>query len=296
MDRHTSGLVIALDVGGTSVKSAIVSENGDLIGGPKRTPVDNQASADAILNTFTAIIQEHRKELHGAQLVGVAFGFPGPLDKEAGISYIRGVEKFDALYKVNLRQGLQQRLGWDDLAILFRNDAEAAIVGEARYGVGRPHTRVIGITLGTGLGSAFLVHGKPVTTGAGVPADGWLYRIPFKETLADEVFSIRGLISAVHEAGIEVDNPKTAADLARQNHQTARTVFKKFGHLLGEFLAPWVAGFQPDILILQGGIANAMDLFEPALSEELPVDILQGKLDTKAAVLGAAALFFDPPD
>ena len=87
MDRQTSGLVIALDVGGTSVKSAVVAKNGDLIGEPKRTPVDNQASADAILNTFTAIIQAHLAELSGAQLLGVAFGFPGPLDKEAGISF-----------------------------------------------------------------------------------------------------------------------------------------------------------------------------------------------------------------
>jgi glucokinase len=101
----------------------------------------------------------HLSESHTPDLLGVAFGFPGPFDYEAGICLIEGVEKYGALYGVNIRDAIRTRLDLGDLPILFRNDAEAAVVGETRYGAGRNYPRVIGVTLGTGCGSAFLVDG-----------------------------------------------------------------------------------------------------------------------------------------
>ena len=135
----SSTRVIALDVGGTSVKSALVAPGGHVIGKRSITPIDSSSEADNILRTFAQIISAHLGESHISTFLGVTLGFPGPFDYGAGICLIEGVEKYGALYGVNIRAALQARLNLRDLPILFRNDAEAAVMGEARHGpTGRP--------------------------------------------------------------------------------------------------------------------------------------------------------------
>ena len=286
--------VVALDVGGTSVKSGLVTHRGQIIHEPKTTSIASQASADAILSTLVEIIANHLQEFdsHGGQLLGVGVGFPGPFEYDTGISRIQGVAKYESIYGLNIGQALQQRLGRPDFPIRFRNDAEAAIVGEGLYGVGQPFSRLIGLTLGTGCGSAFLINGQPITSGTSVPPNGWLYPIEFQGRQADDIFSIRGLMQALQEAGIVVDDLKSAAALARQDHRAARQVFAQFGHNLGTFLHPWAEAFQAEAILLQGGIAQAFDVFEPELLPSLPMPVVRGELGMKAALLGAAALFF----
>lgn len=279
--------VIALDVGGSSIKSALLASGGRLIGQPLITPIDSTADAELILSTFVAIISSYPQD----DIMGVAFGFPGPFDYEAGISHITGIAKYEAIYGLNVRQALQIRLG-RELPIRFRNDAEAAIVGEAHYGAGKSYRRLIGITLGTGCGSAFLVNGAPVTTGTGVPPQGWLYPIPFQGRQADDIFSIRGLLARLQMAGITAANIKQVAEFARLGDTTARQVFVNFGRDLGRFLLPFVQDFEADAVLVLGGIGLAFDLFGPSLSQLLPVPALPGRLGAEAALLGAAELFF----
>ena len=225
--------VVALDVGGTSIKSGIVSNRGELVGDIRRTLIDSQGAADTILETFASIVQSHLLEQDGQSVLGVGVGFPGPFEYETGVSRIQGVAKYETIYNVNVGDSIRQRLAMPELPIRFRNDAEAAIVGEGVFGAGKPFSRVIGVTLGTGCGSAFLVNGRSVTTGAGVPPNGWLYPIPFQGQQADAVFSIRGLMGRLQSAGVYAPDIKTAADLARQDHATAQQVFAKFGQDLG---------------------------------------------------------------
>ncbi len=284
--------VIALDVGGSSVKSAIVANDGRLRDEPLTTPIDSRETADTILTTFTSIIKLYINELGTRSLLGVACGFPGPFEYDTGVSHIQGVAKYEAIYGLNIRQELQRRLGMADLDIRFRNDAEAAIVGEAVWGNGRGFARVIGVTLGTGIGSAFLIDGKPVFKGVGIPPSGWLYPQLFNGRQADDVFSIRGLLNALGDVGVEVDDIKQAADLARGNHRAARQVFAQFGRELGSFLSPWARSFRADLVLVLGGIANTFDLFNAELSLAISRDVLPGILAAKAPLLGAARLFF----
>ena len=90
---------ITLDVGGSSVKSGIVTPDGQIVGNTRITPIDSSASADTILNAFGAIINNHIDQ-HGLDnLAGVALGFPGPFDYEAGISGITGQEKYEGVIR-----------------------------------------------------------------------------------------------------------------------------------------------------------------------------------------------------
>ncbi len=287
--------VIALDVGGSSVKSGRVTSGGHLLGPVHVTPVDSQADADTLLAAFVQAIRkawDRPPPIH--RLRGLALAFPGPFDYRTGISYIQGVAKYEALYGLDVGQALRERLGAPELDIRFRNDAEAALVGEARHGVGRPYGRVLGITLGTGCGSAFLVDGRPVTRGPGVPPQGWLYPVPFQGEPADAVFSTRGLVARLETAGIASADLPTVAAQARAGDPRLRRVFQGFGADLATFLAPFVAAFQAQAVLVMGGIARSFDLFGPALVAGLSVPVLEGRLGARAALLGAAALFLAP--
>ncbi len=285
--------VVALDVGGSSVKSGLVVPGGRLVGPVHTAPVDSQADAETILATFVqAVEQVWRRQVAAAGLLGLALAFPGPFDYRAGISYIHGVAKYEALYGLDVGQVLRERLEVPDLDIRFRNDAEAALVGEARYGVGRPYSRLIGITLGTGCGSAFLVDGRPVTQGPGIPPNGWLYPVPFRGQPADAVFSTRGLLARLQAAGVVSSDLPAVAAQGRAGDARIRQVFQDFGADLAAFLAPFVAAFQAQAVLVMGGIAQSFELFGPALTAGLSVPVLQGHLGTRAGLLGAAELFF----
>lgn len=285
-------MAIALDVGGTSVKSGLVSAAGRVVGEPVRTRLDSQGPADAILDTFAAIIEQHRAALGNATLCGVGFGFPDPMTYPDGIAWIKGQFKFDALYGMHVGEAIRARLELGDLPILFRNDAEAAIVGEALYGAGQSYRRLIGVTLGTGLGSSFLVDGVRQVDGPGVPADhdGFLWPLPALGARADDVFSIRGLVARFEAAGQSVDSIKDAAAAARMGDPVSRGVFEQFGNELGQFLKPFAESFGAQAVLTLGGIAGAFDLFGAALQTELGCPVLQSVLGGDAALIGAADL------
>jgi glucokinase len=287
-----SARAIALDVGGTSVKSALVAQGGCVIGEPTITPVDSSGGAEGILGTFAQIIRTHLVQAQTSDVVGVALGFPGPFDYAAGVCLIEGVEKYGAIHGVDIRAALQARLLLRDLPILFRNDAEAAVVGEARYGACRDHGRLIGVTLGTGCGSAFLVDGLPVTSGPGVPPNGWLYPVLFRGMRADDTFSRRGLEARLQAAGVTERNVKAATAAARAGNARARQVFESFGADLGSFLNSHAVAFRAEAVLVLGRIAGAMDLFGPFLRQVLSVPALPGERGPEAALLGAADLLF----
>ncbi|GAB4573823.1 MAG: ROK family protein [Anaerolineae bacterium] len=291
--QESECVAIALDVGGTSVKSGLVSASGAVIGEPLHTPVASDRDAETILATFAGVVRHHLAALGEAALCGVGFGFPDPMEYPAGVCWIRGLNKYDALYGVHVGQAMRERvpLG-DDVPVLFRNDAEAAVVGEALYGAGRPYHRLIGITLGTGLGSAFVIDGVRQTSGPGVPAEnnGFLYHLPVQGKRADDVFSIRGLTARLQAAGVTAGTIRGAADAARAGDAIAQQVFAQFGADLGAFLKPHVAAFGAEAVLVLGGIAGAFDLFGPALQAALPVRAHTTALGGNAALLGAAAL------
>ncbi len=297
--EKTSAGVIALDVGGTSVKSALVFANGTLASPPRTSPLDAGGPADAILADLVAVIVDHAHEAaqHEARLSGIGFGFPGPFDYAAGISWIKGLTKFESLYGLNVGDELRRRLPPDlaELPIRFRNDAEVAIVGEALYGAASDYARVIGVTLGTGFGSAFLVDGVAMVDGPGVPPNGWLYPCLFNGLRADDRFSIRGLNADLTAAGVTSASVQAAAAAARRREPRASAVFDQFAHDLGAFLRPWVEEFQAHAVLFQGGIARSFDLLESNLVTALPVPVVAGELGASAALLGAASSFLHVP-
>ncbi len=283
--------IIALDVGGTSIKSGIVHPGGAVRGEPLVNPIESRGPADRIFETLAGVITHHAKHLKQGDLHGVALGVPGPFEYDTGISRITGLDKYDAIFGMNVRDALSARTG---LAVpfVFRNDAEAAVVGEARYGAGAAFRRLLGITLGTGMGSAFIADGRPIRKGTDVPEGGELYWLPVSGARADDRFSRRGLEAALGRAEVAGDVP-AAAVAARQGHARARAIFETFGAELGAFLAPHLRAFGAGALLVLGGLAAAFDLFGPALVAHVPLPVRTGARPRDAALLGAAELLLE---
>ena len=294
-----SPFLIALDVGGGSIKSGRVNVAERTVQGLRGDPIDSYGDAETILGALAAAIRAHAAP---QDIAGVALGFPGPMDYAKGICYIQtpGVSyasaktKFGSIYGVDVGAALRTRLSRPDLAIHFRNDAEAAILGEAIYGAGARYRRVVGVTLGTGLGSAFLIEGVPQTSGAGVPESGWFYPLMTANGVetGDDAFSTRGLLKRFHAAGLAFETVKAAA-LAAPDNPAVAPVFAQWGSDMGDFVGPWLRDFQAQAFLMVGGIAQAFPLFGPSLQARLSAPAIIGTLGAAAPLLGAAALFQD---
>ncbi|HSL42406.1 MAG TPA: ROK family protein [Anaerolineales bacterium] len=281
-------LVLALDVGGSSVKSALVEDGQRIVGSVCVDVIQSGASATEILNGFAAILSTYLEKTSGVSRI--AFAFPGPFDYEQGISLMHNQAKYEALYGINIATKLREILGAPTLEMRFRNDAEAAILGEALHGAGVPYARLLGLTLGTGLGSAFIANGNLITQGENFPPHGWLYSCMFESQCADDVFSTRGLLTRLRQRGIQTVDISSA--MHTTDHNALKDVFTSFGADLGVFLEPFVSAFHADAVLVTGGIAETWERFAPSMIRVLQVPVLRGILGNRAALLGAAALYF----
>ena len=282
--------VLALDVGGSSVKSVLVARGQRILGSVRVDAIHSQASADQILNTLAVIIKSYLQNIGG--VCRIAFAFPGPFDYEQGLSLIQNQDKYDSLYGLYVGAKLREILGIPALEMRFRNDADAAILGEALYGAGAAYSRLLGLTLGTGLGSAFVAEGNLIAEGDNVPPHGWLYSCMFKNQRADDLFSTRGLLARLHKRGIDAIDIVSVFEVADEDRAVLAEAFASFGADLGSFLKPFVSTFQADAVLVTGGIAEAWDVFAPSLSHTLSVPVRKGTLGRRAALLGAACLYF----
>ena len=144
--------VVGVDVGGSHITAGLIDmANKSYVPNTEvRKRVNSHAPADEILGIWAATIAE--VDPKGEYCIGMAM--PGPFDYQNGIALIKGFNKYDELYGLNIRELLAERLNIKGEMIRFRNDAEAFLEGEVFCGAAKGFTDVIGITLGTGLGSA----------------------------------------------------------------------------------------------------------------------------------------------
>jgi predicted NBD/HSP70 family sugar kinase len=272
--------VAALELGGSHVSAARVDVASGGVANPRRVPLDPLGSRDELLD---GIVGAARSVADGATRLGVAV--PGPFDYDRGVCTIHGVGKLEALFGVDLRSELSRVFPAADASgIRFLNDAEAFLLGEAAAGAARGCSRAIGITLGTGLGSAFLVGGEIVRSGRGVPPDGELHLVPFRGRPVEDVLSGRGLRTRFG-GGVDAERIASLADGGDAN---AAAAFAAFGADLGVFLAPAVREFGPHCVVVGGAIARAWRHFGAALAEAVTTDVAPAARLDDAALLGAA--------
>jgi glucokinase len=294
-------IAIGADIGGSHISCAAV----DLIKGKvlrksfAGRPVNNQGQAAEIISVWASCLAEVISKTDIKAVKGIGFAMPGPFDYVHGVSFIRGVAKYENLYGFNIADAIVSSLRLaENSGVRFMNDASSFAVGEAWAGKAKDVKRSMSITLGTGFGSAFIKDKIPVVDGPEVPKLGCVYHLPFNGNIADESFSTRWFIGSYKKAtGKELNGVKEIAELASSD-KTAMNLFIEFGNNLGIFLAPWLNRFKAEKLVIGGNISFAWNLFGNIFVESLAregssckVEISELKED--AALLGSAYLFDD---
>ena len=258
-------LVGAIEIGGTHVTAARVDVAARNVqaGSLRRRELPSNGAREVLLAIpRDTVLSAARADVHQW---GVAV--PGPFDYERGICTIEGVGKLEALHGVDMRTGFASSLEVAPDAIRFLNDADAFLLGESWAGAARGHDAAIGITLGTGLGSAFRRHAMLVEAGPGVPPEGRLDLVPFRGAPVEDVISRRGLLAAYRRAGRDAAEVIEIAERANAGELAALATFREFGTSLGEFLGPFIERFAPSCLVFGGGIARSWSLFGNAFVE-----------------------------
>lgn len=285
---------IGVDVGGSHLTSAVVDlEEGKVCSDYIVTPMESKGPLEHVIACFKknleATLEAFEEPIHQ-----IGFAFPGPFDYEKGISYMK--QKFDNLYGINLPDVLRKVLEVPEIEkfdFKFINDASAFGVGECFCGAGKGFKRVFGVTLGTGVGSAFLVDGKIDETSENVPEGGEVWNLPFHDTIVDASFSTRWFVKRYGElTGKTIKGAKDVADQFGKE-AAADQCFAEFGASLAEFATPWLKKFGADLFVMGGNISREYPKFQAQLLAGMPegVTVKTSELRDQAAMIGAASLF-----
>ena len=275
-----------LEIGGTHVTAALVdAARFELIGAAVREPVDSNGDAEPILAAFAraaAALDAHAG-------VAWAVAMPDPFDYDAGVGRFRGVGKYEALDGVDVGAELRERIPHRPGRLIFVNDADAFALGEAHGAA----ANVVGLTLGTGVGSGWVANGDAVHSGPGVPDGGRIHTVCVDGVPLEDIMSRRAIRGAYRQATGDAEaDVRDIAQRARTGDTTAVDVLARALTTLGSVLGPRLRQFGAEQLVIGGSMAASWDLFAPWFADSagaLPATRVSA--DSELAALRGAARF-----
>lgn len=316
--------VLGIDIGGTNLVVGAVAADGSRVIGDHVRPTDPSRGPDAVVHDLVEMGRETLATLAatvpGAEVLGIGVGAPGPLDTKAGVVLLT-----PNLGWVNmpLRARLAEGLG---LVTALDNDANCAILGEAWVGAARGGTHVIGMTIGTGIGGGIVLNGKlhhGASDCAGeighvtIDLDGrrcGCGNYGCLEAYASGPAIARRAVEQVESGSDSLLSDLVGGDLgrvtaatvyqaAKQGDAVADEVVRTTARYLGTGVANLLNVFNPDLVVIVGGVTQAGEnLFEPLRREVArrafkpavqACRIVPGELGGLAGVYGAARAFLD---
>ncbi len=292
-------MFLGIDWGGTYIKAGLVNSQGKIL---KKEVFSSQSfkRRKVLLDTIESLV--NKLERRRIQAIGI--GVPGIIASESGWIYylpnISGWRNFP------LKGVLEKRLR---LPVFVDNDANTFALAEAHFGAAKNAKHAIFLTLGTGLGGAVLIDGKVLEgrTSASelghVPVslekrkcacggNGCIETFVGSHRLLEKYNKLRGQKP-------EIKDVKQIYQKALQGEKEALIVWREFSYALGVFLSGMVNVFNPERIVLGGGVAGAFKLFKPLLWKVIKTQsmwpqikglkIVKAKLEY-AGIIGAALL------
>lgn len=279
-------VVLGIDIGGSHITAALmnVKQNVELENSKFRSRVRSNGSIEEIIEDWSSTIKECLQT--AAETVTEAYvAMPGPLNYRKGICLIQNQDKYGALYGQNLKKLLSAAIGIKPSNIHFMNDAACFLKGEAYNGAVDGNDEVIGLTIGTGLGTAFSKNG--------MMQDANFWKIPFKEGIAEDYISTRWFIKRYFELSGKVI--KDVKDLV-ENHHTEpefKAIFEEFSLNLASFMYLFIRKKMPVSAVIGGNISYASDYFLNDTRKHLAgmmgysLPVRKSTLGEKAIIMGA---------
>ncbi|HJQ02142.1 MAG TPA: ROK family protein [Jatrophihabitans sp.] len=251
-----------LEVGGTHVTAAWVQPDGWRVSAIRRYELRADASGEQLL----AGLASAAGGLSAGPGAAWGIALPGPFDYPAGIARYTGVAKFEGLTGVDVRSALYELLPERPGSIRFVNDASAFLIGEWLIGAAIGATRCAALTLGTGIGSAFLDRGRVVDAGPTVPPLAEVHLLEHDGRPLEDWVSRRALRRGYAEGRPDADvDVRELAELARAGDELATACFDRAFSILGGVVGPWLDRFGADQLVIGGSISKAWDLIAKPL-------------------------------
>ncbi|TCJ15651.1 ROK family protein [Rubrobacter taiwanensis] len=305
---------IGVDVGGTKIAAGLVSSGGELL---RSVRYPSSGPPEKLLENIARAVLEAGE---GSEVGGVCLAVPGfILSKENKVIFSPNLRTIEG---IPLKEELGRRTG---LNVTVENDANAAAWGEFRFGTGRHVDHLVFLTLGTGVGGGVIIGGELLRGAQG--AGGELGHVTIQATGPRCNCGNRGCLeamasgTAIRRRALELaaERPDSALGqlaaerdllgedvtrLAREGDEAARRVLEEAGVWLGIGVAGFVNVFNPEMVAVGGGVAEAGDfILEPARREvqlrsmspsrDL-VEIRLASLGVRSGMLGAAALARHP--
>ena len=311
--------VVGVDLGGTKVLAGVVGPDNAILGRAKR-PTPAREGADAILKTIVECVDEALAAAHlgRGDVAAVGIGSPGPLDADSGVilfSANMNVRNFP------LGPSLSSALG---RPVLLQNDVRVGGYGEFRLGAGQGYRNLIAVFVGTGIGGCLVMDGKVVTGATGNAGEIGHYVVRAGgprcgcgargclEALASRTAITRRIGKAVRKGTPtmladkvlrktgRLKSGEIADAVAAGDHVANREVLRA-AHYLGLGLGSLINLLGPEIVIIGGGVAEALgqpwiDLVRTSAREQALTDptatikIEQAALGDDSGILGAALL------
>lgn len=309
---------IGIDVGGTNTKFGIVNRKGEILL-QDRIKTNDKDSVHGFISELAGKLKPMIDEYGGAgAFVGIGMGAPNA-------NYYKGTIEYAANLKwkgvIPMAELLEKEFS---IPVKMTNDANAAAVGEHKYGIAKNMNDFIMITLGTGVGSGIIIDGKIVIGHNGfagelghviVRHDGRLHKGTGLRGALESYASATGLRDTAIEIlqnnpdtpsllrGFTIDEltSETVFNCAKQGDPLANQVFEFTGEILGEALATFVLFSAPEAIVLFGGLTKAGDLIMKPTRQAMEANLLQvfknqvkilfsDLNEADAAILGASAL------
>lgn len=321
-DRQTADkLVIAADLGGTNLRAATIDRQGQIHERIKQqTPKAEKASEIVSAIVGAARECERRSASAGSEISALSIVVPGTVQVENGV--VMKAPNVPALDGFRLAAALQSELQWP---VVLENDANAAAVGEMWMGAGRGRQTIICITLGTGVGGGIILNGRLWRGVDGSAGElGHIGIEPFGGVACTcgsrgclEVYaSATAIVRMTREARprypnspLHTSDELTAKSVYEQGlagDELALEVFRRMGIYLGVGLASFINIFNPELIVIGGGVAAGWELFIAHVREQimerafpLPArraEILRAECGDDAGILGAAHIAFAQQD
>lgn len=269
---------IGIDLGGTNIRAALV-DGQEIIKKVKRA-CPAKGTCEEVLETVASLIGEVICE--GVESIGI--GVPSVVDTRRGIVY--NVANIPSWVEVPLKDILEQRFG---IPVKINNDSNCFTLGESRFGKGQGYGSLVGVTLGTGVGSGIIIDGKLYEgRNAGAGEVGCLnYLDKDYESYCSTPFFV-----AHSTSGAELSAKAEAGDAE------ATALWNDFGGHLGELVKAILFAYDPEAIVFGGGIAAGHPHFEAALRERIQTFPYETGKDVKIffsedgdmALYGASAL------
>lgn len=288
-------VTVGIDLGGTGTRVVALDPHGVIrhqLTTPTPTGLPPERAVAGLLATITAAAD-------GCTLQGVGIGASGPVD--AG-GVVRNSDTLPAFSDISLPRMITDHLR---VPCVIDNDSVTAAIGEHTYGAGRASNALLVLTLGTGIGVAMLIGGRPVRAADGSHPEAGHIAIPGPPapcycgllTCWEQLASRTALNTLTRHTTDDL------AVLARAGDPAATGLFDQFGQHVGAGLATLLTRYRPDRVLIGGGAAPHLDLFRAAMTRQLhrsatyqstqTVDAAQ--LGNIAGAVGAAVISRERP-